>query len=61
MNKAEIYKTLNECTSILNTDVSTGQVNVYVTIDRRRYNALLKAITEAKKILVRPPNELVDG
>lgn len=48
-----IYKTLNECVALLNGNVDVGQSNIYATIDRRRHNELLRAIVEAKKILVR--------
>lgn len=60
--KSSLYKTLNECTALLNEDVSTGICAVYATMDRHRYNELLKAIAEAKRILVRANSkEFGDG
>lgn len=44
---------LNECVAVLNGEVATGQSSVYVTIDRARYNALLQAIAEMKKEMIR--------
>ena len=61
-DKSHIYKTLNQCTALLNNEVQTGQTNMYVTIDRVRYNDLLKAIAEAKRILIRRnTSEFYDG
>jgi hypothetical protein len=54
-----LYQTLNDCTRVLNEELSTGQSCVYVTIDRAKYNSLLKEIAEAKRTLVRPSVEKV--
>ena len=59
--KDQLYQVLNECTSVLNGQVLTGQANMYVTVDRVRFNALLKAITEAKKLLVMPEEGVRDS
>lgn len=45
----DVFKTLNKCTAVLTEEVSTGIENVYIAIDRRTYNDLLRMITEAKK------------
>lgn len=61
-DKSLIYKTLSQCTALLNGQVQTGQANMYVTIDRVRYNELLQAIAEAKRILIRrDTSEFYDG
>lgn len=52
-DKSHLFKTLNECTALLNEDVAVGQSNMYVTMDRGRYNELLRSITEAKRLLVK--------
>jgi hypothetical protein len=48
-----LYKTLNDCTAMLTGSVDTGQSYIYATMDRHRYNQLLQAITEAKKLIIR--------
>lgn len=48
----EVFKTLNKCTAMLTEEVATGTQAVYVTIDRARYNDLLKELTEAKRLLL---------
>lgn len=61
-DKSKLYATLNECTALLSGDTTTGICAVYATMDRHRYNELLKAITEAKRILVRAnAKEFGDG
>lgn len=60
-DKSQIYKTLNACVAALTGETAPGQQNMYVTVDRRTYNELLKAIVESKKILVRPSSVLGDG
>ncbi len=59
-DKSNIYKTLNDCTSALTEEMAIGQTNIYVTLERHRYNELLKAIAEAKKLLARPANTMGD-
>jgi hypothetical protein len=49
----EVLKTLNDCTAALNEEVATGIASVYITIDRHKYNELLKALTEAKRAVLR--------
>lgn len=49
----DMYKLLNECVSLLNGSVDTGQHAVYVTMDRARHNAILARIAEAKKQIIR--------
>lgn len=53
-DKDYLLKTLVDCTAALNEEVTTGQAAVYVTVDRQRYNELLRKIAEAKKVLIRP-------
>lgn len=61
-DKSFLYKTLNECTALLNEDVAVGTSNMYVTVDRVRYNDLLKALAEAKRVLIRrDTQEFYDG
>lgn len=60
-DKSFIYKTLNEATALLNQEVATGQTNAYITMDRGRYAELLRAIVEAKKMLIRPSSDLCDS
>lgn len=56
-DKDFLYRTLNECVSALNEELSTGPRVVQVTIGRLRFNSLLKEIMEAKRVLIRPPKE----
>ncbi len=48
-DKSAIYKTLNDCVAALTGEVMTGTTAMYATVDRYKYNELLKAIVEAKK------------
>jgi len=52
-DKSKVYETLNRCTENLTKEMAIGTVGIYVTIERHEYNELLKAITEAKKLLVK--------
>lgn len=52
-DNTRVYKALNACVAILNEDVATGIASVYVTVDRHKYNELLKELLEAKKALLR--------
>lgn len=60
-DKSKLYKTLNEATALLNQSVTTGMCSVYLTVDRVKYNELLKAITEAKRMLIRPTDNFGDS
>lgn len=60
-DKSQVYKVLNECTAVLNEDAAPGMANMYVTIDRTRYHHLLRAITDAKRLLIKPSGEWNDG
>lgn len=56
-DKDFLYRTLNECVSALNEELSSEPRVMHVTIDRLRFNSLLQEITEAKRILIRPEKE----
>lgn len=60
-DKSSIYKALNECTAVLTQEVQLGVTAVYPTIDRYRYNELLKALAEAKRLLVRANTNFGDS
>jgi hypothetical protein len=49
----DMYKLLNECVSLLNGSVDTGQSFVYVTMDRARHSQVLAKIALAKKQIIR--------